>query len=46
MATAKVKKFSTPDEGLEFPLGRAEIVNIGTGRVPQVMGTAEVGRSS
>jgi hypothetical protein len=46
MAPAKAKKFSTPDEGLEYPLGRAEIVPIGTGRVPQVMGTVEVGRSA
>jgi hypothetical protein len=46
MAPAKVKKFSTPDEGLGFPLGRAEIVNIGTGRVPRMTGTAEVEGSS
>jgi hypothetical protein len=43
---AKVKKLSTPREGLEFPLGRCEIVNIWIGRVPEVMGTADEGRSS
>jgi len=36
MAGAEVKKFSEPDEILEFPLGRGEVVDIGGGKVLRI----------
>ena len=33
MTGAELKNFSTPDEVREFPLGRADVVNIGGGQV-------------
>lgn len=36
MAAAEVKSFATPDEVLEFPLGRGDIVDIGGGKVLRI----------
>jgi hypothetical protein len=36
MATAESKSFATPDEVLEFPMGRGEIVTIGGGKVLRI----------
>jgi quercetin dioxygenase-like cupin family protein len=33
MASAEIKSFEAPDEVLEFPQGRGEVVNIGGGKV-------------
>lgn len=36
MSGAEVKRFSDPDEVLEFPLGRGEVVDIGGGKVVRI----------
>ena len=36
MARAEFKNFAAPDEVLEFPLGRGEIVDIGGGKVLRI----------